>query len=123
MQLPLGFGRLDWGDWLYSLASAFISGGAVAVTAGFTLTGIDPKDFNTLHPAVLFQAMGVMFMASGAVSAANFLAKRSLPAVKQVTTSTQTTTLASADPPVKVVETHTETHTEPIAETKPNVQP
>lgn len=70
----------------------------IAVIAGFTLTGIDSKDFNTVRPAALLKAMGVMFLLSGAISAFNFLAKRSLPSVKQITTTTETTTVSAEEP-------------------------
>jgi len=113
MQLPLGFGQLDFGDWLYGLFSGFISGGATAIVSTFGVSAIDPGDVNLQHPSKFFAIMGVIYLVSGVISAANFLVKRPLPSVKTVTT-TQETTKVTADPPTKVVTTVAETHTEPI---------
>jgi len=113
MQLPLGFGQLDFGDWLYGLFSGFISGGATAIVSTFGVSAIDPGDVNLQHPSKFFAIMGVIYLVSGVISAANFLVKRPLPSVKQVETTVQTTTPATATTP-KVVETVTEKHIEPI---------
>jgi hypothetical protein len=117
MQLPLGFGQFDFGDWLYGLFSGFISGGATAIVSTFGVSAIDPGDVNLQHPAKFFAIMGVIFLVSGAISAANFLVKRPLPGVKQVTTMTQTVTGSTGTgdgSTTKVIETVKETHTEPM---------
>lgn len=113
MQLPLGFGQFDFADWLYGLFSGFISGGATAIVSTFGVSAIDPGDVNLQHPHKFFSIMGVIFIVSGVVSAANFLTKRPLPSVRVVTTTQQTTEVL-ADPPKKVVTTVAETHTETV---------
>ena len=66
--------------WLHGLGSAFIGGGAGAVTAGFTAAVIDPKAFNTgtqLKP--LLALMGVTFLVNGLLSVFFYLKQSPLP--------------------------------------------
>jgi hypothetical protein len=106
MTLPLGFGKLDFGDWLYGLFSGVISGGAGSILTTFTASTIAPESFNMQHPSKLFWLMGVTFGISGVMSAANFLAKRPLPSVIQVKDTVKTVEVEQQ--PTKIVTTHEE---------------
>lgn len=72
--------KLNWQQWLYGLVSAFIGGGAAAVTGGLTSIGIDPEHFNLQaglkHTAEL---AGAIFVVSGAMSVALYLKQSPLP--------------------------------------------
>jgi hypothetical protein len=105
--------NLDINTWLRGLLSAGISGGASAVVGGFTVSGMDPKDYNFSEPK-FYILVGALFMTNAVVSVAKFLAAQPLPPVKQVEKTTQTITPATADTP-KMVETIKETSIEPIA--------
>lgn len=73
---------MDWKNWLHGLVAAFIGGGASAVSAGFSATLVDPKDFNLssglAHMSVL---MGTTFAVSGVLSAMAYLKQSPLPPV------------------------------------------
>lgn len=72
--------KLDWTHWLYGLASAFIGGGASAITAGVSAIGIDPDHFN-LQQGVwhTLELMGAVFIISGALSAFAYLKQSPVP--------------------------------------------
>lgn len=114
MKLPLGFGRLDFGDWLYGLGAAFIGGGASAVTSGITLNLLDPSDFN-LQTGKLWVTMAAFFVVNGTMSAMAFLRTKPLPDIV-VTTTTETTSPAKASGPkvVTTVETVEQVPAQPI---------
>jgi hypothetical protein len=102
MELPGNLGTLDFSDWLYGLASAFISGGATAITGGAAVGVSDPDHFN-IHTKDLWIVMGVMFVFSGVSNGANFLRTRPLPALKTTVTTVKSTELKQD--PVSRVET------------------
>jgi len=111
MKLPLGFGDLNFEDWGLGVVSAFISGGANAVTAGFSVNMVDPKDFNLTDPAKMIKVMCAAFVISGFFNMMNFLRNKPIPEHKIVTTTVQETT---RKPQAIVVKTVEEVHTEPV---------
>jgi hypothetical protein len=108
--------NLDVDGWLRGLFSAGISGGASAVVGGFTVSGMDPKDYNFAQ-AKFYILVGALFATNAVVSIAKFLAAQPLPTMKTVATTTQITEQANK-PPIVVTRT-TETHVEPIAPAAP----
>lgn len=104
--------NLDIDAWLRGLFSAGISGGASAVVGGFTVSGMDPHDYNFSQPK-FYILVGALFATNAVVSIAKFLSTQPLPGVKEVEKTVQTITPATADAP-KVIETVRETHTEKI---------
>lgn len=72
---------MNWKTWLHGLGAAFIGGGAGAVSAGFSASLTDPKDFNLgtglAHMGVL---VGTTFIVSGFMSAMGYLKQSPLPA-------------------------------------------
>ena len=78
MELPLRFGYLDFRDWLRGLIASFISGGASAITSGFTVSAMDPNDYN-LYNTKLYMLMGTMFLVNGILGAAMFLRNKPIP--------------------------------------------
>lgn len=105
-------GSLDIDSWLRGLFSAGISGGASAVVGGFTVSGMDPKDYN-FQQAKFYILVGALFATNAVVSMAKYLSNAPLPGMKQVEKTTQITTPATMDTP-KIVETIRESHVEPI---------
>lgn len=103
--------NLDFNGWLRGLFSAGISGGASAIVGGFTVSGMDPHDYNFSN-AKFYILVGALFATNAIVSMAKFLSASPLPGVKEVTATTQTITSANA--PTKVIETVQEKHVEPI---------
>jgi hypothetical protein len=75
MNLPNGFGRLDFGDWLYGLGAAFIGGGAGAVSAGLGVSMLDPKDWN-LGTGKLYALVGSVFVINGLLNMMAFLREK-----------------------------------------------
>ena len=112
LTLPLGFGDLDFSDWVRGLVAAFISGGASAVTSGIVVSVKDPDHYAPMTHN-FFELVGAVFVMSGIVSAMAFLRNKPLPEVKTVTTTTQKTEKVG-EPPAKVVTTVQETHVEPL---------
>jgi len=123
MELPLGFGSLDFGEWVYGLTGAFIGGGASAVTSGFVVVGMDPKDYN-LNDGLpkLLSLMSAMFVVNGIMSMMMFLRQKPVPDHKQIRTTVQETTVepahrstaaSKATPETKVVTTVEETKVVP----------
>lgn len=102
---------LDFNGWLRGLFSAGISGGASAIVGGFTVSGMDPHDYNFSN-AKFYILVGALFATNAIVSMAKFLAASPLPGIKEVTTTKQTVTSDTA--PTKVIETIQEKHVEPI---------
>ncbi len=94
------WGTLDWGDWLYGLFYAVISGGATAVYAAFSTMLVAPDQFNLQHPQKLFLIMSTMFGLSGFMSGMGFLRTQALPKIL---------TLQRTETPGKVVTTVQET--------------
>ena len=105
--------QLDFMGWLRGLLSAGISSFAGAVSSAFGPALADPRDFNLDHPAMMFKSALVGAGLCGIVSMAKFLSTSPLPAVKEITTTTQTVTGGTAPP--KVIETVQEKHVEPIS--------
>jgi hypothetical protein len=103
---------LDIDGWLRGLFSAGISGGASAVVGGFTVSGMDPKDYN-FATAKFYILIGALFTTNAVVSIAKFLSQQPLPGLKQVEKTVQTITPATNDSP-KVIETVKEIHVEPM---------
>lgn len=108
---------LDFDGWLRGLFSAGISGGASAIVGGFTVSGMDPHDYNFSN-AKFYILVGALFATNAIVSMAKFLAAQPLPSMKEITSTTQTVTTASGAP-IKVIETIQEKHIEPIVTTPP----
>jgi hypothetical protein len=86
MNLPNGFGRLDFSDWLYGLGAAFIGGGAGAVSAGLGVSMLDPKDWN-LGTGKLYALVGSVFVINGLLNMMAFLREKPLPDIKAVRAS------------------------------------
>lgn len=112
MRLLEKLGTLDWEEWLLGLWTAFISGGASAVVAGFVVGTADPNgDFSPMHLR-FYMLMGAVFLASGLLNLMAFLRQKPAPDHRTVTTTVQT---IQRDPPMTTVVTSVaETHTEPI---------
>lgn len=98
-----GFGKLDWGQWLYGLFSGFIGGGASAATSGFVGNAVDPTHFN-VRSRDFYILIGANFMASGLLSMFFYLKQHPLPEMHVVertvlqTTETMTTTTSKDQP-------------------------
>lgn len=81
MQLPLGFGDLDFEDWLRGLIAAFVQGGASVVTGGITVASMDAKDYY-MGSHKLYALVGAMFTVNGILGAAMFLRQKPVPELK-----------------------------------------
>ena len=112
MQLPFGFGDLDWSDWLRGLIAAFVGGGASAFTGGLVVAGQDSTHFAMGSPNS-FKLMAYIFLASGASSAMAFLRQKPVPDLKTITTTVITTGKTSDLNPIVVTKVQ-ETHVEPV---------
>ncbi len=88
MTLPLGFGDIDFSDWARGLASAFISGGAAAVTSGITVNMLDPSHYNP-HTSSFYALVGAMFVMNGVMNMMNFLRTKPIPELKTVEKTVQ----------------------------------
>ena len=108
----LGFGRFDWGNWLYGLFSGFIGGGAGAVVSGVTVSMFDKDNFY-IGSSKFFLLVGAVFLTNGTLTALAFLKQQPLPPhLKTVTTSVEQTVQPGA--PTIVSTRVEETHVEPI---------
>ncbi len=74
----INFGDLDIGEWVRGGLSAFISGGAGAVTAGFVVGANDPTHYN---PSTwkFYELVFSVFLTSGLLSAMNFWRTKPIP--------------------------------------------
>lgn len=99
----MGFGRLDWGNWLYGIGAGFIGGGSTAVTGAMALMVIDSKDFY-LGGVKIWQVMGLMFVFSGVKDMMLFLAQQPLPKIITTVTTTETSVLPTR-PPTTITKT------------------
>jgi len=84
-----GFGRLDWGNWLYGLISAIIGGGMTSLGTGLANIVVDPVDFNIyqgLHK--LLTVMLVSFLLGAIATGTAFLKTQPLPPVLHTETAT-----------------------------------
>jgi hypothetical protein len=116
MQLPLGFGALDFGnlefqEWMRGWVSAFISGGAGAVTAGFVVGANDPQHYN-LATLKFYELVGSVFLTSGLLSAMNFWRTKPLPDAKKREVTVEVTEVKGK--PVATVTTTKETSIVPV---------
>ena len=102
-----GFGKLDWGNWLYGLFAAFIGGGAGAVVTGFAASALAPNELR-LGSFKSFELIGMVFLIKGMFVGCAFLAQQPLP--QKVTVTTVETT--ETNPPVTVKTTVEETKVE-----------
>jgi hypothetical protein len=84
--------RFEFGLWIYGLISAFVGGGATALSGGTAVALIDPGKFNIQHPQPLFLAMASMFVASGLPSFFAYLRQHPLPQVVTIQTTVGGTT-------------------------------
>lgn len=109
MELPLGFGNIDFTDWIRGLVAAFIGGGAAAVSAGFVVSAKDPQHY-ALGSASFFQVAGSVFLVSGTINAMAFLRTKPIPDLKTVTTSVAIT--QQSGQPTVTLATISETHQE-----------
>lgn len=122
MKLPLGFGELDFEDWFRGLIASFISGGASALTSGFTVSAMDPKDYNFQTGfSKLMSLMSAMFLVNGVMSMALFLRNKPVPDMKTIKMTTETTTVGAK--PIVEVKTVEETHVESVTPKKPDGKP
>jgi hypothetical protein len=101
-QLPLGFGTLDWSDWLRGVISAFVGGGAGAVTSGVVVSLGDPQQYN-MGTQKFYVLVGSVFLMSGMMNLMAFLRNKPMPDVKTVTTVE--TVEHQAHPPATVTTT------------------
>ena len=106
MDMPLGLGRIDLGDWVRGVVAAFIGGGAGAVTGAFSVTTIDPDHFK-MGGTKFFEVAAMIFAVTGFLNMMAFLHQKPLPEMKTVATGTQKTL------PDGTVKTVTEIHQEP----------
>ncbi len=102
--------NLEWGLWLYGLMSAFIGGGATALSTGTAVSMIDPEKFNIQNPRPLLLMLLVTFVASGFAPFFAYLKQHPLPSIRTV--ETKTTTLQE-NPPAIVEKTVTTTEEKP----------
>ena len=86
MKLPLGFGTLDLTDWIRGLVSAFVTGGAGAVTSAFSVTAIDPDHFK-MGGIKFFEVAGMVFAVTGFLNMMAFLRTKPIPEASQDTKS------------------------------------
>jgi hypothetical protein len=87
MTLPLGFGTLDWSDWLRGVISAFIGGGAGAVTSGIVVSLGDPQQYN-MGTQKFYVLVGSVFLMSGLMNLMAFLRNKPIPDIIKTTTDT-----------------------------------
>lgn len=78
MQMPVLGGGLDFKDWFKGLVAAFVSGGASAVTSGFTVSALDPKGYN-FQSSKIYTLMLAMFLVNGIMGAMMFLRQKPVP--------------------------------------------
>jgi len=109
--LPFGIGSLEWGDWLYGLASGIISGGATSVVTGFGAALSDPEHFSS--GSHLVKLMTTVFVVSGVFNGLNFLRTKPMPDFKIVTTSKEKIVEVGGSPRTTLVTKVEETHQEP----------
>lgn len=76
--------------WLHGLASAFIGGGASAITADQGLILAERLGLNVV--TLNLTEVGVVFLSSGIVSAAMYLKQSPLPPLKSADSPTETPT-------------------------------
>lgn len=71
---------LDGQGWLLGIMGAFVSGGAGAVSSGFSTILVDPEHFN-IHAGLghLLEVMLATFVFSGIVSLAKYLQQHPVP--------------------------------------------
>jgi len=89
MDMPLGLGRIDLGDWVRGVVAAFIGGGAGAVTGAFSVTTIDPDHFK-MGGTKFFEVAAMIFAVTGFLNMMAFLHQKPLPEMKTVATGTVT---------------------------------
>lgn len=109
---------LDVQGWLRGVLSAGISGGASVIAGAIVLPSLDAKDFN-VFTRTYYVALAALFFASALVSISKFLVAQPLPDFKEVTTTVQTLTPATASEP-KTLTTIQEKRLEPIAPAEPS---
>jgi hypothetical protein len=95
--IALGFGRLDWSQWLYGIFAGFIGGGAGAVVSGVTVSAVDPADFN-FSTGKFYVLVLTIFTANGLLNMFAFLHQNPLPAVRTVTTIEHTEKVQELQP-------------------------
>ena len=97
MTIPGGFGDLDFREWGLGLVASFVSGGASAVTSGFTVSALDPKDYNFQDGlSKLLILMGAMFLVNGIMSMMLFLRQKPVPDHKLIKTTIEETVVQPA---------------------------
>lgn len=108
MKLPMGFGQLDFSDWIRGLVSGFISGGANAISAAFVAPALSPD--LAVGTSKFFIMVGSMFLMSGTLSMMNYLRTKPIPDLKTVTSATAVISQAGTSP--TIIKTVTESHIE-----------
>ena len=74
--------------WLHGLGAALIGGGSGAVSSGFSVNLLDPKDWNMTdwpHAQHLLLLMCLVFAVNGALAAFAWLSKSPLPPLDDAT--------------------------------------
>jgi len=112
-QLPffLALVALDWGDWIYGLTAAIVTGGASSVASGFSLIVVAPDQFSVAHPGLLIKSMLTVFAVNGILSGFSFLRNKPIP--QQVVHQTTYAVAESNEigQPTRVVQTTTKSTT------------
>lgn len=83
-------GHFDWGNWLYGLFTAVITGGANAVVGGVSLNLVDPSHFNAQNQD-FYKIVATLFLANATMSFFLFLKQTPLPSLIEKTVETHTT--------------------------------
>ena len=100
LKLPGTLGSLDWSAWLYGLVSAFVGGGAGAVTAGVSVNLV----FDNVKAWQTLSVMGITFLVSGFYAGLSFLHQQPLP---PAVTVQKTTSSVEHTPAGRVTESKT----------------
>lgn len=118
--------KLNYGKWLYGLVGDMIRGGSSAVVAGFTVSVMDPKDYN-FGNAKFYSLMLAVFTVHAIFSLMTYLQKNALPEIITTTTveergphSTITTTGTGDGIVTEERSEHQTTVTKKVEEVKPD---
>ena len=110
MNLPLGFGDVEWDDWIRGILAAFIGGGASAFSAG--VADILNHPGTSIWNREFWSVVSTTFVIAGLIALFAFLRTKPIPDKKVVTTTIETTTQKGAPP--KTVKTIEEKQTVPV---------
>ena len=72
--------RFAWSDWFLGIMRSIISGGAGAVSSAFSVSFIDPKDWNfSSEPGHMLELMGWTFLFTALIHMAAYLQSHPVP--------------------------------------------